>query len=179
MEGFEALYREYYGRVLSYALRRSTPEIAHDVVAETFLVAWRRRDRVPDRPLPWLLGVARKMLANQRRSARRHQSLLTELKAHELIHVKPDASAAALTLGEVIDALERLPESDRELLQLIAWEGLTPSEAAEALGESGATCRVRLHRARSRLATELSRGEELREARAGGCFQAVMEETRT
>jgi len=171
---FESLYRVYYGRVLAYALRRATPDVAHDVVADTFLVAWRRHDRMPDQPLPWLLGVARKTLANQRRSARRRQSLLTELKAEV---ARPSSSSeptgAAL---DVLAALDRLSEADRELLRLVAWEGLTPAEAAKVLGQSPATCRVRLHRARRRLADELGRGEEVREPRAAGRFQLISEE---
>jgi len=175
-ERFEALYREYYDRVLGYALRRAAWEVAHDVVAETFTVAWRRRERLPKDPLPWLLVIARKTLANQRRSARRQQSLLTELKSQEIVHLAPDASMPALTLGEVVEALNRIPEPDRELLRLIAWDGLTPSEAAKILGQPGPACRVRLHRARRRLATELSRGEEVHRPRAAGRFQRVEEE---
>ena len=175
---FESLYREYYGRVLAYALRRATPEIAHDVVADTFLVAWRRLERLPDDPLPWLLGVARKTLANQWRSARRRQSLLTELKAEEVARSNPAAEPTG-TSFDVVAALDRLSESDRELLRLIAWEGLTPAEAAKVLGQSAATCRVRLHRARRRLAKALRSGEEVREPPAAGRFHLLIEESRT
>src|SRR5918911_48988 len=70
-ERFARLYEEHSGRVLAYALRRAAPDVAADVVAETFLVAWRRFDDVPAEPLPWLLGVARRVLANRRRSERR------------------------------------------------------------------------------------------------------------
>ena len=172
---FESLYREYYGRVLAYALRRATPDVAHDVVADTFLVAWQRRERMPDQPLPWLLGVARKTLANQRRSVRRRQSLLTELKAEQLARPGPPSEPTGAAL-DVMAALDRLSEADRELLRLVAWEGLTPAEAAKVLGQSAATCRVRLHRARGRLADELGRGEEVHEPRAAGRFQLTSEE---
>jgi RNA polymerase sigma-70 factor, ECF subfamily len=141
---FESLYREYYGRVLAYALRRATPDIAHDVVADTFLVAWRRRESLPDQPLPWLLGVARKTLANQWRSMRRRQSLLIELKAEQVGRPNPSSGSTVAAL-DVMAALDRLSESDQELLRLIAWEELTPAEAAKVLGQSAATCRVRLH----------------------------------
>jgi hypothetical protein len=72
---FEDLFRENYGPVRDYALRRAAPDAAQDAVAETFLVAWRRLDDVPDDGLPWLYGVARRVLANQRRSASRGAAL--------------------------------------------------------------------------------------------------------
>ncbi len=68
---FEQLYRQHAGAVLAYARRRTTQEAADDAVAEVFLIAWRRVDDVPAEPLPWLLGVARRVLANQRRGERR------------------------------------------------------------------------------------------------------------
>jgi RNA polymerase sigma-70 factor (ECF subfamily) len=77
---FEALYAEHYGRVLAYVLRRAPAAVASDVVADVFLVAWRRLEQVPDDPVPWLLGVARKTLANERRSGRRRAALVDALK---------------------------------------------------------------------------------------------------
>jgi len=125
-ERFDALYRRYYGRVLAYVLRRATSEVAHDVVADTFLVAWRRLERLPDDPLPWLLGVARKTLANQWRSARRRQALLTELKAEEVARPNTATGPTGGASLDVAAALDRLSEADRELLLLIAWEGPVP-----------------------------------------------------
>jgi RNA polymerase sigma-70 factor (ECF subfamily) len=149
---FEALYAENYERVLGYVLRRVPAALAADVVADVFLVAWRRLERVPDEPLPWLLGVARKTLANERRGGRRRSALVSALET--------DRGAARETpagdqLREVAAAVARLAETDRELLRLIAWDGLTTREAAAALGISHAACRVRLHRARRRIAREL------------------------
>ena len=153
---FDDLYRAYFARVLAYALRRAPQEVAHDVVADTFLVAWRRLERLPEEPLPWLLAVARKTLANTRRGHSRRNLLLGKLEARELTrHSQLSSSDPALELGEITVALGKLSDPDRELLQLIAWEGLTVVEAARALGQSAATCRVRLHRARRRLAREL------------------------
>ena len=176
-ERFDAIYRGHYERVLAYALRRAKPEVAHDVVAETFLVAWRRLDRVPDEPLAWLLGVARKALANHRRTARRRGALLTELKAHDATRLHQN-DAAAVTVGELAEALARLPATDQELLQLIAWDGLTVSEAAEVIGVSPAACRVRVHRARQRLSRELARGEEVRAPQETGRFPQRLGDTR-
>ena len=160
---FDALYRAHYSRVLAYALRRTTLELAHDVVADTFLVAWRRLDRVPDDPLPWLLGVARKTLANYRRSAERHNSLLAELTASDIVRLRLCSVAADdADSRRVAEAYDRLSERDREVLRLVVWDGLPPSEAAAVLGVSEVACRVRYHRAKRHLAAELS------EAHRGG-----------
>ena len=163
-ERFDKVYRSYFAPVLNYALRRATPEVAHDVVADTFLIAWRRLERLPEEPLPWLLGIARKTLANQRRSARRRDALLGELEAGEVVRAQEHSREPHAAVSEITVALERLPDSDRELLRLIAWEGLSVVEAAQVVGQSAATCRVRLHRARRRLLRELARGEALPES---------------
>jgi RNA polymerase sigma-70 factor (ECF subfamily) len=146
---FEALYRNHAGAVAAYALRRASREVAEDVVADTFLVAWRRLDRVPDTPLPWLYAVARRTLANHRRSAARRESLASRLQL-EFRAVPPNPVDGGLR-----DALGSLRPNDREVLMLVAWEGLTPTEAAEALGCSPVAGRIRLHRARKRLACAL------------------------
>ncbi len=71
---FEAMFRQHYPEVNAYVRRRTTGD-AGDVVGEVFLTAWRRLDRVPADALPWLLGVARKVLANARRSEHRHPTV--------------------------------------------------------------------------------------------------------
>ena len=151
---FEQLYRDYADRVHAYALRRTTPGAADDVVAEVFLVVWRRLHRVPEEPLPWLLGVARKVLANRRRSESRAAAL------HERLADGGHGSEPAVVNLEVDDRVQRalagLSERDRELLLLVAWEGLRVNEAAQALGVRAGTLAVRLHRARQRLARALA-----------------------
>jgi RNA polymerase sigma-70 factor (ECF subfamily) len=160
---FEAAYRSSGTAVLGYALRRSVSrDDALDVVAETFAVAWRRREDMPEEPQevrPWLFGIARRCLANTARSAQRADRLGARLAESFADAVVPDPS----TLHEhhtdsrqVIEALDRLSPEDRELVTLIAWEGLTPAQAAAALGVSPGTVRVRLHRARTRLRNTLS-----------------------
>jgi RNA polymerase sigma-70 factor (ECF subfamily) len=150
---FAKLYREEGRAILEYALRRvDDAEDAADVVAETFLVAWRRLGEVPlgDGARLWLYGVARLTLANLHRAERRRtrlgrrlaESLRTELSTHR----PPEGEAA-----EVLRAIAELGEEDRELLLLVSWEGLTPSEAARVLGTSALAARSRLHRARRRL----------------------------
>jgi RNA polymerase sigma-70 factor, ECF subfamily len=155
---FELLFEAHGRAVLGYALRRvDDPADASDVLAETFLVAWRRLDAVPvgDDTRPWLLGVARRALANQRRGARRRADLTERLRAE---------IANALTPAEPSDheilverALSALRADDREVLLLAAWEGLTPGEIATALGIRAVAARSRLHRARRRLQAELDR----------------------
>jgi RNA polymerase sigma-70 factor (ECF subfamily) len=149
-EEFEAIYRRCYPFVLAYARRRTSPDAADDVAAQTFLVAWRRFSDVPGEPLPWLYGVARRVLADQRRSARRKRSLLDRL-----LRVRaPEQTPPSEGLG---DALARLSEREREALMLTYWEELDGRSAAAVLGCSESAFRVRLHRARKRLETELAR----------------------
>jgi RNA polymerase sigma-70 factor (ECF subfamily) len=158
---FNRLYGEYGRDVLAYALAR-TPrsEDAADVVAETFLVAWRRAADVPAGPTArlWLFGVARRVLANQRRGEGRRtrlaERLQTELPA--AVALQPEASARSA----VMSALSRLGEEDREVLLLAGWEGLGSAQIAEVLGVSRVAARTRLHRARRRLRKELVSKED-------------------
>lgn len=173
---FEALYDQYYGRVLAYVLRRTTSAAAQDVVADTFLVAWRRLDRLSDEPLPWLLGVARKALANQRRTQRRQNAVIDELRAKNQL----TGVLEAIDVGEVdavTKAVNRLSELDRELLKLVVWDGVSTKEAARVVGISHVACRVRLHRTRRRLADELAGGERSTTAGSQGQLQ-IKEELR-
>jgi RNA polymerase sigma-70 factor, ECF subfamily len=155
-ERFEGLFRVNYPAVRAYALRRSAPEAAKDVVAETFLVAWRRLDEVPEDALPWLYGVARRVLANQRRTADRSAALETRLAGAAPPPTETDPAAAAGEAEIVRLALGRLSEPSREALMLVAWHGLSGARAARAAGCSRAAFAVRLHRARARLAAELA-----------------------
>ena len=156
---FARLYRQNGQGVLGYALRRTSQEDAADVVAETFLVAWRRLGEVPPEPGArlWLFGVARQTLANQQRGERRRWRLAERLRV-SLREQPPEPAEPGELSGAALAALERLGEADRELLMLIAWEELTPGEAAKVLGISAVSARSRLHRARRRLQTAL--GEE-------------------
>jgi len=154
----KAIFRRHSHAVAEYVRRRVAPELADDVVAETFLVAWRRLDDVPDDALPWLIGVARKTLGTQQRSARRRRFLLAKLEG---THRTSDASDEADELG-VADALAQLSEKDREAITLIAWDGLTPNEAAVVVGQSPVAFRVRLHRAKRRLSRLLETPTRLR-----------------
>jgi RNA polymerase sigma factor (sigma-70 family) len=147
---FERVYRDHHAAVRAYLLRRAEPELAQDALSETFLVAWRRLDDVPADPLPWLLATARRTLANQRRSARRLRGLREQLASRETAEAADPAEQVA-DAELVRRALATLSEADREVLMLVAWEGLDPARAAQVAGCSRATFAVRLHRARKRL----------------------------
>ena len=156
-ERFESVYRELYPAICGYVLRRvREPEDAAEIVAETFATLWRRLDASPAGAelRPWLFGVARspdgeptpRRTAAQRpeRPARR------ELRPRRVREVGPAEDSSALAR-----AFSALSESDRELLSLVAWEGLTREELAVALGTSRAVVRLRLHRAGKRLRAAL------------------------
>jgi RNA polymerase sigma factor (sigma-70 family) len=155
---FSRLFADTERELLAYALRRvDRAEDAADVVAETFLVAWRRLDAVPrgDSARLWLYGVARRQLANQRRGQLRRSRLADRLRAELPAAVAAARSPEDHRVGAVLAALDRLEEEDREILRLTSWEGLTPSEIATVLRVPGVTVRSRLHRARKRLRLEV------------------------
>jgi RNA polymerase sigma-70 factor (ECF subfamily) len=153
---FDRMVEDTFERVLRYALRRVCNDEADDVVAETYLVAWRRRGDVPEPPedVLWLFGVARHQLANMRRSARRRKRLRLAL-ARE----RPTAGRAAddPRVEAVRDAMRRLPEPDAEVLRLVAWDGLSHREAAVVLGVTENAVALRSSRARRRLAELMDR----------------------
>ena len=152
---FEALFRAHAGAVRTYVCRRCDVSAADDVVADVFVVAWRRLADVPDDPLPWLLGVARRVLANRRRGEARHHALLGRVRS-ERVEAMP-ASGAQSDVGEsVLRVLSRMRERDREALLLVAWEGLSAAQAANVLGVSPNTFAARLSRARRRFAVALA-----------------------
>jgi len=153
---FTALFARHYPAVFGYAARRVGRDEAADAAADVFTVTWRRLGRVPPEPetLPWLYGVARRVVANHERAANRHLRL----------RARAAATAAAAVAGpdpgrlDIETALARLGRGDREVLRLSAWEELQPAEMAVVLGCSPNTAAVRLHRARQRLAGEMGRG---------------------
>ncbi len=157
-ERFAAVYRELYAPICGYVLRRMRePEDAAEVIAETFAVLWRRLDRCPQGAelRPWLFGVARRVVANQRRGDRRRTALGERLAANADARAF-DIGSPPEDTGRLARAFASLNDSDRELLSLVAWEGLTREELAVALGTSRAVVRLRLHRARKRLLAALS-----------------------
>jgi RNA polymerase sigma factor (sigma-70 family) len=156
---FEVLYAANHVPLLGYVLRRTdNTDDAADVLAETFLAAWRRLDDVPAGPQArlWLFGTARRVLANYRRGERRRTALADRLRQDlSASYRQPELGGEA---AEIAAAFSCLPEADRELLALAGWEGLDPGKISQVLGCSRNAARIRLHRARRRFAAELARG---------------------
>jgi len=157
---FHALFVATSRPLLAYALRRVTePADAADVVAETFVVAWRRIDEVPlgGEARLWLFGVARRVLGNHRRGALRRSNLADRLREELEDLVVADISDPVDNAQVVRLAMACLDTDDQEMLRLTCWEGLTPAEVSVVLQVPTGTARSRLHRARSRLRAELAR----------------------
>lgn len=157
---FESAYAAHAPAVLGYLARRvEEPADAADLLAEVFLVAWRRRADLPDGGgvRPWLFVVARNQLADHRRSGGRRNRLAGALGLAVGAAVQASAEQQVLDAdaARIRRALRRLDEDDRELLTLIGWDELTPAQAAEVLGIRAGALRARLHRARARLRAAL------------------------
>jgi RNA polymerase sigma-70 factor (ECF subfamily) len=163
---FEQLFRQTRIDLLAYILRRSqSVEDAADVLAETYLIAWQKLDVIPtgDRTRPWLFGVARNLLVKGATRRRSHHALIERLASEMRASRSIPWSDGDTRIPALRAALGGLSETDREILTLTAWEGLTPKQIARVMGVSANVTRVRLHRARRRLRRRLS------PQRAGSC----------
>jgi RNA polymerase sigma-70 factor (ECF subfamily) len=156
---FESLYRRHYGAIMRFAARRTDEQSARDVTADTFLAAWRRLDAVPrDNELAWLCTTARNMLRHELRG-RTRRSRLDERLRSQALHSDSNVADGVIDRLHAQRLLDALPPKDREALQLVEWEQLDTGTAAQVVGCSAATFRVRLHRARRRLAALGERAE--------------------
>jgi RNA polymerase sigma-70 factor (ECF subfamily) len=157
-ERFERCFRAHYADVLAFAIRRlGDRAAAEDATSEVFAVAWRRRERVPDPPLPWLYAVALRVISNQYRSTRRRRELDLRLMREAGVGVPADDPTDSLDRLEAFaSAFAELSEPEREVLRLAAWEGLSTRDAARVFGCSSGAFRVRLHRARRKLTKHLA-----------------------
>ncbi|MEW2288557.1 sigma-70 family RNA polymerase sigma factor [Streptomyces sp. NPDC047841] len=178
-ERFRDVYEECYPRVLGYATSLVGRQAGEDITSETFTVAWRRRHDIPDPALPWLLGVARNLV----RELRRRDALRYAIAAEEAQRISRgtptyvgDVAAEVTDRHIALKALASLPDSDRELLTLIAWHGLSAKEAARVLNCTGATLTVRLFRARRRLEKALETAQAT-EAAAEAATEAASAHT--
>jgi RNA polymerase sigma factor (sigma-70 family) len=141
---FERIYEQHASAIAAYALRRTRSEQdAEEIVAETFLIAWRRSSELRGDPLPWLYGVARRVHAGHVRKAGR-----APLELREDVAAPLDGS---LERAELLGALLRLPALERDALLLTVWEGLDQRSCARVLGCSRVAVALRLRRARARL----------------------------
>jgi RNA polymerase sigma-70 factor (ECF subfamily) len=153
-ERFEVLYAEHYASIYRYVDRRVDGPAYEvpDVVAEVFTAMWRRLDEVPDSgdARLWLYGMARHTLMNHRRGRRRRWRLLSRLTAEATV-TTPVQGAVEQGDTAVREAINRLPGTYREVLQLVAWEGCSHAEAAQVLDCSVNAVALRLHKAKARL----------------------------
>lgn len=157
-ERFRQLYDLHAGQILTYFKRRTDSETAQDCAAETFLVAWRRVDDVPDEALPWLYGVARRVLQNQRRGGGRMARLVSRLQGLE---TPPEPSPELAVIrrfedAELAKAFRRMRREDQELLLLANWEELPHADIGRVLGCSAHAVDQRIYRAMHRLARDLA-----------------------
>jgi RNA polymerase sigma-70 factor (ECF subfamily) len=141
------LFEAHHAELLAYARRRGAREAdAEEVVAETFVVAWRRIDRLPEgAERAWLYGIARRVVSNQRRARGRRESRSGPMPES----VAGSAIASGLD-ADLERVLEQLRAADRELLELAAWEEMTPADLAMLLDITPNAAAIRLHRARKR-----------------------------
>ncbi len=169
---FREIYETHQRHVLAYFLRRTDATSARDGAAETFLVAWRRMEDLQDGEvtLPWLYGVARKVLANQRRSRDRYQALNMKL-SHVGSAENPSPEVIVLRRAEdkeMLDAIARLRVEDQEVIRLAVWEELPHAQIGEVVGTSAHAITQRLHRITKQLARDLHRPTTVRLRRTRG-----------
>lgn len=161
---FNRLYLDHHRSVYGYLRRRTDADSARECTADTFVVAWRRRDDIPDgeSARSWLYGVAWRQLANRHRKVRSHSTVRERLarirgpdpETPESVVIRREAGA------EVRRALGRLRPDDQEVLRLATWEDLPHADIAQILGCSRHAVDQRIHRATRRLGRQLARTAE-------------------
>ena len=155
-ERFERVATDIADPVQRYLRRRASAHDADDAYSETLMTVWRRIEAVPDGgEVPWALGVARKVLGNQRRSASRRLRLVEKVGGTAQDTSVPPPGED--DYPEVRAALDALPDADREVLTLWAWDELEPREIAVVLDTTANAVSLRLSRAKTKLAAELAR----------------------
>lgn len=154
---FTSLYAAHYPDIVRYGLRRlGDAEASAELAQDVFAVAWRRRTQVPDHELPWLYGVARRLLANDWRNRRSKPAPVPLVEPDAVPGAGGSVSDTVAAIADLHRALAALSDADQEILRLIGWEQLTVTEAATALGCTRTAAAVRLHRARRRLSAALA-----------------------
>lgn len=141
-----------------FARRVVSTDDAADLTGDVLLTMWRKVDSMPSEPVEarmWAFGIARNVLANHRRGTLRRRKLSDRLKGEALV-----SGDAPPVRDDVWEALRALAEIDREIIQLIHWDGFSLAEAATILGKKAATVRSRYSRARARLRADLSAGDD-------------------
>ncbi|WP_308249823.1 RNA polymerase sigma factor [Sphaerisporangium fuscum] len=174
-ESFGAVFDTYGGEIHSYVARRLGPDNAEDVVAETFLTAFRKRDRYdPSRASvrAWLYGIATKLIGRQRRSEMRALRALGRFAPERDTEGHEDRVAAQVSAETMRPKLARamagLSRGDRDVVLLVALAGLSHDEIATALGIPYGTVGSRLNRARKKLRQVLGDTNPLLDLRETG-----------
>ena len=163
-ERFERVAATVYEPLQRYLRRRVQAADAADALADTLLAVWRRLDEVPDNPLPWSYGVARRCLANQRRGDSRRLRLVEHAGTHADASTGPALDPQQTTEAsdpELIAAFDVLTESEAEIVRLWAWEQLEPREIATSMDMTANAVSVALSRAKRKLAQRLDRQDRL------------------
>ena len=158
---YRRIYEAWYPRVLAYCVRRVGRQDAYDLAAEVFAVAWKRSGNLPDdqQLLPWLYGVAWRVVSHHWRSKGRRQRLTQKLGSQPATFIGSPESVVVQhhDYQLVLQAASNLRPKDQEVLRLVLWEELSHGEIAELLGSSVAAVRQRFHRAKKMLAKEFER----------------------
>lgn len=163
-DAFEAFYREHVDAIERFIARRVDDRaLAADLTADVFLAAIESAGRYdPSRgaSIAWLFGIARLVVASRLRHEGRQRQAIAKLRARDLLDDDDaaridDHLAAAAQSRRLYAAMDRLPDGERAVLELVALDELSIAEAAAALGIRSPTARVRLHRARKRLTNRL------------------------
>ena len=165
-ERFESLYWAHHRDLLAFIRRRTSPESAEDVLAEVFVVVWRRIDEIPEYERAWLFTVARNTIGTHLRAQNRRWALHVRM-AIEPPPAQQDLSAAIATRADLVEAWNRLTDSEQEVIALVAWDELSQNDAALVLGITKSAFAVRLFRARRRLLHLLERTSSNRPRRPG------------
>jgi RNA polymerase sigma-70 factor (ECF subfamily) len=162
-ERFRAMYEERYAAVYRYVFRRlgGSREDALDVSSEIFATAWRRRTTVPSAPddLPWLYGVARRIVARHQRGWQRRHRLMRRLESEAVAHGQQTEESDASNKQRIRSAVLGLTPSDREVLSLLLWEQVNQEEAAQIMGCSANAVAQRFKKAKERLRRQLAPAE--------------------
>jgi RNA polymerase sigma-70 factor (ECF subfamily) len=156
---FRLVYESTYADLLRFVQRRVHPTHTEDIVADAFLVAWRRFEDLPTDPAEaraWLFGIAQRTLLNDQRGDRRRRALTIRIADATVVAQTGDAwngSDAELVARrlDLAAAWRRLAPAHQETLSLALWDGLTGPQAALVLGISPVAFRLRLTRARRAL----------------------------
>ena len=149
--GFDALFAAHFRSIWSYVARRVPAGMVDDVVSRCFTIAWQKFAAIPPSPQDrlWLIGVARRCIADQRRSDGRRSRLVSKI-ALDVPRQCSDADRVEdPRLATVLDSISELSPLDREALQLVLWDGLTHEEASEVMECSVAAFESRYRRARN------------------------------